>query len=76
MLNWEELLYDGIKSKGIFVSDTQASNFTEKTKSKSKSSYRPYPFETHHKQYPENHLSKHPEKTVQVQRPEKSFQDL
>ena len=62
MLNREELLYVGIKSKGIFVSDTQTSNITEKTKSKSKSSYRPYPFETHHKQYPEKPLSKDPEK--------------
>ena len=84
MLNREELLYVGIKSKGIFVSDTQTSNITEKTKSKSKSSYRPYPFETHHKQYPEKPLSNDPEKTivqrsrktVQVQSPERPFQIL
>jgi hypothetical protein len=30
MLNREELLYVGIKVKGIFVSDTQTSNITER----------------------------------------------
>jgi hypothetical protein len=76
MLNREELLYVGNKSNGIFVSDTQTSNITEKTESKSKSSYRPYPFETHHKQYPEKPLSNDPEKPSKSKSPERPIQDL